>query len=538
MPPPKLIRKKKGKPASGLPLGLEAWQLAVAGLLLLVAFTFSGGSDDVVASRAAAPSPPPPAASPVIADADKEEVGPGDTDITYLIRSENVGHDLKLAAELKATLVAAGAAPQAVQDLGAITKRWKKYEHLGNKNPLGAPFHIDYWTVLPWLVKLPLDGVRFVVVLDSSTKVDVRSLRATLQELGADTAAPLFVGHGLKESKGTVIHEYDSSYVWPHHKSGYAFNAKLIELLQAHAKTTPLPVDTNIDSHWQLNKYVAENAKTKLVSDKRFCAAKGDGCATWPSPKGVYRADNGLKPADVIIGVKSCKMFHKDRLGTIAATWGKDSPIELVYLSDAAEDAPESPVPTVDLTKEWGEVVNQKKGHCAKMDAILKHFEKHYADRKWFVVADDDTLFNTAELFAVLNSHDHSEPIYLGERYGYAHTGRGEGTYDYVTTGGGMAMSIEALKRRNKCARDGKCDCASPDTYDDMQLGRWMASLSIPAIHEEGFHQAAPSTYTKKTLADQDLLSFHKFENGPDNRADIPKTAAVYNAAFANSRKW
>jgi hypothetical protein len=160
------------------------------------------------------------------------------------------------------------------------------------------------------------------------------------------------------------------------------------------------------------------------------------------------------------------------------------------------------------------------------MDAILKHFGKHFGDRKWFVVADDDTLFNIPELFKVLNSHDHTKAIYLGERYGYAHTGTGEGTYDYITTGGGMALSKEALRKRNECDSDGKCKCHAPDTYDDMQLGRWMALLEIPAVHEEGFHQAPPATYHSTVLQNQALLSFHKFKNKDGSKqADVGLTA-------------
>ena len=515
--------------------GGTSWGMYVGVAAVAVALFFLQNDGDG-APGTTATTPTPGSEVPVVVE--EEEKGPGDTDITYLIRSENVPHDIKLSADLKTALVAGGAAPQAVQDLGSLTQRWKKYEHLGNKNPLGAPYHIDFWTVTPWLLRVPLAGVKFVVVLESSTNVDVAKLRAALLDLETDAAAPLFVGHGLREKKGTVIHEYDPSWVWPYAKSGYAFNTALVEKLQAHAKANPLPVDTNIDPHWQLNKYVGEHIKAKLTSDSRFCTKAGAGCATWVGNKDLHRADHGLEPKDVIIGVKSTKIFHADRLGVIAATWGKDSPIEIVYLSDAEERAPESPVPTVDLTKEWGAVVNQKKGHCAKMDAILKHFEKHFSDRKWFVVADDDTLFNTAELFRVLNSHDHSKAIYLGERYGYAHTGRGEGTYDYVTTGGGMAVSIAALKLRNKCAADAKCECAAPDTYDDMQLGRWMAQLSVPAVHEEGFHQAAPSTYVPEILNDQNLLSFHKFKNNNDNRADIVATTALFDQAFAGSAKW
>ena len=37
-------------------------------------------------------------------------------------------------------------------------------------------------------------------------------------------------------------------------------------------------------------------------------------------------------------------------------------------------------------------------------------------------MTDDDTLVNVRRLLRVLDSHDDSSPIYLGERYGWSHT--------------------------------------------------------------------------------------------------------------------
>jgi hypothetical protein len=123
-------------------------------------------------------------------------------------------------------------------------------------------------------------------------------------------------------------------------------------------------------------------------------------------------------------------------------------------------------------------------------DAIFKHFEKHYSHKKWFVIADDDTWFHLHRLARVLRSFDPAEAVYLGERYGYAHNGQGMGPYDYVTMGGGMAMSKAALLLRNNECED--CTCGAPDTYDDMQVGKWFTRHlmgKVLTVHEEGFHQ-------------------------------------------------
>merc|ERR1711990_1035674 len=93
--------------------------------------------------------------------------------------------------------------------------------------------------------------------------------------------------------------------------------------------------------------------------------------------------------------------------------------------------------------------------------------------------------------------------------------GTGQGTYDYVTMGPGMAMSRPALLARNS---NPELKCAAPDTFDDMQVGRWMTQAGISAVHEEGFHQARPDQYHPTILEHQDPVSFHKFAK--DDRSD------------------
>ena len=97
---------------------------------------------------------------------------------------------------------------------------------------------------------------------------------------------------------------------------------------------------------------------------------------------------------------------------------------------------------------------------------MLLDFQKHYPEKKFYVINDDDTLMNIDALLRVLNSYDHTKPYYIGERYGQGHT-TWPG-YDYVTMGGGVALSRAALKMRNRCS---SCKCSSPDTPDDMMFG-------------------------------------------------------------------
>ena len=50
-----------------------------------------------------------------------------------------------------------------------------------------------------------------------------------------------------------------------------------------------------------------------------------------------------------------------------------------------------------------------------------RYLHRSQPSRRWYVVTDDDTLVNVPRLLRVLDSHDDSLAIYLGERYGWSH---------------------------------------------------------------------------------------------------------------------
>jgi hypothetical protein len=36
---------------------------------------------------------------------------------------------------------------------------------------------------------------------------------------------------------------------------------------------------------------------------------------------------------------------------------------------------------------------------------------------------------------------------------------------------------------------DGNVQCSAPDTFDDMQMGRWAKQLDVVPVHDDRFHQ-------------------------------------------------
>jgi len=88
-----------------------------------------------------------------------------------------------------------------------------------------------------------------------------------------------------------------------------------------------------------------------------------------------------------------------------------------------------------------------------------------------------------------LACYDPTQPIFIGERYGYGmNTGGG---YPYITGGGGMLFSKAAVK----AWKDGNCNCPAPNSPDDMMIGMCMVNMEVPIVHRNNFHQARPDDY-------------------------------------------
>ncbi|RXM95451.1 Beta-1,3-glucosyltransferase [Acipenser ruthenus] len=103
----------------------------------------------------------------------------------------------------------------------------------------------------------------------------------------------------------------------------------------------------------------------------------------------------------------------------------------------------------------------------------------------------------------LLSCYDANEPVFLGERYGY---GLGIGGYSYITGGGGMVFSREAVVR----LLESNCRCYSNDAPDDMVLGMCFNGLGIPVTHSALFHQGDPVDKKDIFIAVKTCRKFHK----------------------------
>ncbi|KAK9275592.1 hypothetical protein L1049_022859 [Liquidambar formosana] len=118
---------------------------------------------------------------------------------------------------------------------------------------------------------------------------------------------------------------------------------------------------------------------------------------------------------------------------------------------------------------------------------VTECFRLGLPDVRWFVLGDDDTIFNADNLVAVLNKYDPSEMVYIGSP-SESHSANTYFSHSMAFGGGGIAIShplAEALSNiQDECLE------RYPKLYgSDDRLHACITELGIPLTREHGFHQ-------------------------------------------------
>nr|XP_057935008.1 beta 3-glucosyltransferase a [Doryrhamphus excisus] len=364
------------------------------------------------------------------------------------------------------------------------------------------------WSILPLLPYLSISfgkNSSWILFLEEETDVKMTRLVQVLAKF--DKNKEWFLGKPLHDEESTIIHHYafaenPSVFKYPDFSAAWALSIPLVVRLADKVREEPLKSDFTIDLKHEVALYIWDNGNgPHLTAVPELCtepedSPRADFCATTLSAQ-TPPCGEPVNKENVFVAVKTCKKFHSERVPVIKKTWERDA-VYLEYYSDHADPA----LPTVNLG-----VPNTERGHCGKTFAILKRFLSGDVPRtQWLVIVDDDTLISLPRLRGLLSCYSPSEAVCLGERYGY---GLSQGGYSYITGGGGMVFSREAVVQ----LLNSGCKCYSNDAPDDMVLGMCLNALGIPATHSALFHQARPEDYARDFLAHQVPISFHKHWN-------------------------
>lgn len=365
------------------------------------------------------------------------------------------------------------------------------------------------WSILPLLPYLSYSfgkNSSWIVFLEEETNVKMTKLVQVLAKF--DKNKEWFLGKPLHDEESTIIHHYafaenPSIFKYPDFAAAWALSIPLVVRLANKVRDEPLKSDFTIDLKHEVALYIWDNgngppltAVPELCTEPEDSPRTGGLCATTVSSQPPLCGEP-VNKEDLFVAVKTCRKFHSERVPVIKKTWEKDA-LFLEYYSDHADPS----IPTINIG-----VPNTERGHCGKTFAILQRFlSSSVPNTKWLIVVDDDTLISLPRLQVLLSCYNPSEPVCLGERYGY---GLSQGGYSYITGGGGMVFSREAVVR----LLDSGCKCYSNDAPDDMVLGMCLNALGLRVTHSPLFHQARPEDYARDFLAHQVPISFHKHWN-------------------------
>ncbi|KAK7308897.1 hypothetical protein RJT34_05221 [Clitoria ternatea] len=118
---------------------------------------------------------------------------------------------------------------------------------------------------------------------------------------------------------------------------------------------------------------------------------------------------------------------------------------------------------------------------------VKESFLLGLSDVRWFVLCDDDTIFNVNNLVDVLSKYNSSEMVYIGSP-SESHSANTYFSHTMAFGGGGIAVSRPLAKALAEILDE--CIERYPKLYgSDDRLHACITELGIPLTREHGFHQ-------------------------------------------------
>lgn len=118
---------------------------------------------------------------------------------------------------------------------------------------------------------------------------------------------------------------------------------------------------------------------------------------------------------------------------------------------------------------------------------IMETFRQGDKDVRWFVMADDDTIFFVDNLVKVLAKYDHTRHLYIGANSECIKSNF-DFSFDMAFGGAGYALSYPlaaTLARTMDTCTQGYIHLP----VSDFMLYNCLADLGVPLTHQKGFHQ-------------------------------------------------
>ncbi|XP_065858378.1 uncharacterized protein [Euphorbia lathyris] len=204
------------------------------------------------------------------------------------------------------------------------------------------------------------------------------------------------------------------------------------------------------------------------------------------------RRGNKLTLKHVMFGIAGSSQLWKRRKEFVRLWWRPNDMRGHVWLEEpvSKEDWDES-LPPIMISEDTSRFrYTNPTGHPSGLRIsriISETFRLGLPDVRWFVLGDDDTIFNADNLVSVLSKYESSEMVYIGAP-SESHSANTYFSHSMAYGGGGIAISYSLAEAISGILDD--CLERYHKLYgSDDRLHACISELGIPLSREQGFHQ-------------------------------------------------
>ncbi|KAJ6417520.1 hypothetical protein OIU84_003277 [Salix udensis] len=202
--------------------------------------------------------------------------------------------------------------------------------------------------------------------------------------------------------------------------------------------------------------------------------------------------DAGLTLDHIVFGIAGSSQLWKRRREFIRLWWRKKSMRGHVWLEEKVDDKEwDESLPVIMISEDTSRFrYTNPTGHPSGLRIariLLETFRLRLSDVKWFVLGDDDTIFNVDNLVHVLSKYDYNEMVYVGGS-SESHSANTYFSHNMAYGGGGIAISYPLAESLFSILDD--CLERYHKFYgSDDRLHACISELGVPLSREIGFHQ-------------------------------------------------
>lgn len=204
----------------------------------------------------------------------------------------------------------------------------------------------------------------------------------------------------------------------------------------------------------------------------------------------------------VVFGIAGSVQLWSVRKEFVKLWWRPDEMRGHVWLEEVVSDEDLS-LPPVRVSEDTSRFsYTNPTGHPSGVRIariIQESFKLGLPDVKWFVLADDDTVFNVENLIAVLSKYDSSEMYYIGSA-SESHSANTYFSHSMAYGGGGIAISYPLAEELSKM-QDECLERYSQLFGSDDRLHACISELGVPLTREPGFHQVIFISFFKRRIS-------------------------------------